>query len=268
MKLEIKINQYYLVWHAMTSKKIPFSSWKNLKERIWKKYKLEPVYYFFSLKYNSFALERIHLDLSKNSFNPKFLLWLKKIKKIYNEIFETKEFKKLLTETKLYLKFVNSQWQKNKTFALLELTKLSGLPLPKEKITVYLTHPNLSNGKVIDKNNIVFGHKEDFKNYFTIYLCHELLHIMIGLDKTFEPDYPLTHALICLVANNELRIRLNKKGKYFKENGYLTETKDIIKIEKTILKYFKKYLKGEMGKNILELKEKIKREKKNLLPYP
>lgn len=40
MKLEFKINKYYLAGYAMTSKNKPFPVWEKLEEKIWQKYKI------------------------------------------------------------------------------------------------------------------------------------------------------------------------------------------------------------------------------------
>jgi len=54
------------------------------------------------------------------------------------------------------------------------------------------------------------------------------------------------YALICLVANNKLRIKLNKQGNYFKENGFYTETSEIRNLEKKILPYLEKIFERQL----------------------
>ena len=127
------------------------------------------------------------------------------------------------------------------------------MPIPKHKITVYITHPKSQNAKTINKNTIVRGREEKWKNHSTIFLCHELMHIMTWLDH-FQPNYDILHALIML-ADNELKIRLNKKGKYFKEGKFCTESPTFLPLEKKLFPYWRKYLGGKLKKNILELKE-------------
>lgn len=260
MKFDFKINNYYLVGYTMISKHKPFSTWRNLEERIWKKYKDEPAYYFLNSKHVNLVLERIQIDFSKRNIKPSFLEYASILEKIYQEIFKSKEFKRLLKETEIHLSSVKNQWTKNERKALEILKEISGLPIPKNKIVVYITHPKSCNGKIINKNTIAWGHRNDWKNYATVYLCHELLHIMTWPGH-FKPHYEVLHALICLAVNNELRIRLNKRGRYFKEAKFNTATPETTKLGKKILPYWKEYLGGELGKNILELKDFIINQK-------
>jgi hypothetical protein len=264
MKFEFKINKYYLVGYAIASKNKPFPSWKKLEERIWQKYKEEPAYYFLNPKYISLAIERLQTSFDDKNIEKVFKNYSLKLKKIYKEIFKTKEFKRLFKETEKHLLLAKKQWNKNEKEALKILQDISGLPLPKHKITVYITHPSSHNGKVLSLDKIAWGHSEDWENYSTVYLCHELLHIMTWPGH-FQPNFDILHALICLVANNELRIKLNKQGSYFKENGFYTETSEIRNLEKKILLYWKKYLRGNLGKNILDLKRIL--SKTNLTRY-
>lgn len=253
MKLKFKINKYYLVGYAIASSNKPFNTWKKLEEKIWEKYREKPAYYFLNPKYINLALEKIQLDISDKNIRSVLSKHSADLKKIHQEIFKSKEFQKLFKETKNHLDFVKNQWGKNENQALKILKEISGLSLPAQEITIYITHPNSCNGKTIDKNTIVWGHTEDWENYATVYLSHELLHIMTW-PSHFQKNYNISHALICLATNNELRIRLNKKGKYFKTRKIYTEYPEMIKLEKTILPYWKKYLGGKIGKNILELK--------------
>lgn len=264
MEFEFKINKYYLAGYAMISKNKPFPAWKRLEEIIWKKYKNEPAYYFLNPKYISWALEKMQTGFLDKNIKEIFLKHAATLKKIYQEIFKTKEFKRLLKETETYLVSVRNQWNKNKIEALKILQDISKLSLPKHKITVYITHPKSHNGKTIDKNTIAWGHQEDWENYSVVYLCHELLHIMTWPGH-FQPRFDILQNLISLTAENELRIRLNKRGKYFKEGKNYVVLPETIPEQKKILPYWKKYLSGELGKNILELKDflvKLKKLKK------
>ena len=107
MKIEFKINKYYLVGYAMASKNKPFSDWKKLEERIWQKYREEPAYYFLNPKYIDLALEQIQTTLYNKNIEKIFKKHSSKLKEIYKEIFKTKEFERLLGETKKHLLFVN-----------------------------------------------------------------------------------------------------------------------------------------------------------------
>ena len=256
MKFEFKINKYYLVGYAMTSKHKPFPAWGKLEERIWQEYKNEPAYYFLNPKYISLTLEKLQTDFTENNIKSVFIKQIKILEKIYKDIFKTKEFKRLYKETYKYLQFVKKQWQKNEKEALKILQEVSGLPIPKHKINVYITHPKSRNGKTLDKRTIICGHIEKWKNHITICLCHELLHIMTWPGH-FQPYYNILHSLI-LLNDNELKIRLNKRGGYFKEKGFNTEPAEFLNLEKKILPYWKKYLEGKLGESIIEFKNLVK----------
>jgi len=260
MRFEFKINKYYLVGYAMASKNKPFPSWKKLEERIWQKYKEEPAYYFFNPKYISLAIERLQTSFDGKNIEKVFKNYSLKLKEIYKEVFKAKEFKRLFKETKKHLLLIKKQWNKNEKEALKILQDISGLPLPKHKITVYITHPSSHNGKVLSLDKIAWGHSEDWENYSTVYLCHELLHIMTWPGH-FQPNFDILHSLI-LLNDNEIKVRLNKNSVYFKEGKLNTEPPQLFDLEKKLLPYWKKYLKGELGKNILELKNLVEENKK------
>ncbi len=255
MKFEFKINKYYLVGYAMTSKHEPFSDWEKLEEKIWNKYKFEPAYYFLNFRYINWAIEKLQTNFSDENIKDIFLKQAALLEKIYKEIFKTKEFKRLYSETEKHLDFVKNQWQKNEKEVLKILQEISGLPIPKHKITVYITHPKSRNAKTIDKDTIVCGHAQNWKNYLTVYLCHELFHIMTWPGH-FQPNFDILHAIMVLV-DDELKIRLNKKGKYLdlKKEELNDRTIKLINRAKKIMPYWKKYLDGKSGKNILELKD-------------
>ena len=245
----------------MVSKNKPFPTWQKLEEKIWQKYREEPAYYFLNPNYINWAIEKLQTDFSDKNIKSVFLKQTTILKKIYQDIFKTKGFKRLYKETEKYLVFVKKQWQKNEKEALKILQEISGLPIPKHKINVYITHPKSHNGKTLDKKTIVWGHEENWINYSSVYFCHELMHIMTW-PAHLQINYNIFHALICLSTNNELRIRLNKQGKYFKVGKFYTEYPKIIKLEKAILPYWKEYLSGKSGKNILELKSFLDEYKK------
>ena len=56
----------------------------------------------------------------------------------------------------------------------------------------------------MEEKPILWGHKEEYENYTTIYLWHEILHTYF--DKT-----DISHAIIQLITDCELQNRLNGK---------------------------------------------------------
>jgi len=163
---------------------------------------------------------------------------------MFQEILRTKEFQRLFKETKKYQLFVENQWNKNKIEALETIRKISGLRLPNKTIVILITHPKLKNGVAFPALNIIgWGHPEEWKNYSIIYLCHELMHILVG--EEFAND-KMMHAIIELLIDNELRIRLNKEGKYFEKGiGHPA----LRKLERKIFPHWRKFL-GEKVRNI------------------
>ncbi len=241
MRLIFKVNSDYVFLHAinMAQHSEPFLGWSRFTNDIWEKDKA--VFYFLAG-----APEYI-------LFSPSVKLRKELIKKAENEfkrIRQTKEYKRIVRETKKYLLFVNSQWKRNKEITLHFLEEICGTPLPKLNIYVYITHPKLKNGMAIDENTIVWGHPEEFRNYSTVYLAHELLHILTHLDNS-----DVTHAIIELATDEELRIKLNKKGKYFEHSGH----KHLLSLKKKILPHWKKYLKQE-NKDIFTFIKHMKRK--------
>ena len=121
------------------------------------------------------------------------------------------------------------QWKNNLNKTSKIINDITGLKLSK-KFNVYLTHPSLKNGKYIAKNSIAWGHHENYKNYTTIYLWHEILHSYFDLND-------LNHAIIQLVTDNELRLKLNGT-KYPPFEGH----KDLQNLMSKIVPYWRKYL--------------------------
>ncbi|MBR9707540.1 MAG: protein phosphatase CheZ [Candidatus Diapherotrites archaeon] len=161
--------------------------------------------------------------------------YLEKLKK-------TKEFKTLLKQTQEYLKVVEKQWASSQKLTTEIVQDLTGLSFRKS-FTVYITHPSLRSGMYVQNNQILWGHSEKWPNYSLIYLWHEILHSYFGHSKG-------EHALIELITDNELRIRLNG-GKYppFEGHDWLNS------LRKKLLPSWKKYLK-QKKKNIKTIQKK------------
>ncbi|HVZ12796.1 MAG TPA: hypothetical protein VG965_07255 [Patescibacteria group bacterium] len=120
------------------------------------------------------------------------------------QVEESDEFQKIRQQTEDYMAKIKSQWEQNYPQASDFVKKLTGLDLNKQ-VNIYVTHPGLNNGKYLGSDNITFGHNEDWNNYSTVYLWHEVLHSY--LDNT-----ALNHALIQFVTDNELRKKLNNES--------------------------------------------------------
>ena len=126
------------------------------------------------------------------------------------------------------------------------ISEMTGLK-PKKSFKVYITHPSLKNGIYLENNKLAWGHNEDWPNYTTVYLWHEILH------SYFDPKR-LDHIVISFVTDEELRVRLNG-GKYppFVTHDYLHPPM------KKVLPLWKKYLKSK-SKDIFEFKKQVMKE--------
>ncbi len=126
----------------------------------------------------------------------------------------------IINATEDALNKLRSEWESNyaRTYNLVE--KLTGLKLTGEHV-VLVTHPALNQGHN-SNGTICFTHRNDWPNYNTIYLWHELLH-------GFIPENDLEHAVIQLITDNELRTILNG-GNYppFEGHPYLTKLMELL----------------------------------------
>ncbi|MFA4890044.1 MAG: hypothetical protein WC587_00195 [Candidatus Paceibacterota bacterium] len=244
MKLNFKINKYYLLVHSLGQRDLPFPEWKNLQNKLWKKY---PDSYLL--------LSRMpELAFIKTNSSKELSRICSGIEKIISIASSSREFTRLLKETKKYLEFVKNQWNKNRDIVLTTIEELSGLKISNKTIEVLITHPKLRNGINFPQFNAIgWGHIEDWENYTTVYLAHELTHI---LTSNKYKDENIIHALIEMMTDNELRIRLNRNGKYFKEGKFEIGHTFLRNLEKQILPYWRQYLKTK-NKNIFKFEKKL-----------
>jgi len=173
-------------------------------------------------------------------------LWktIKQSPKFLKELKRSKQYKKIYQQTEEYLKFCKNQWNENYHFTSKVINELTKLKLNK-KFTIYITHPGLKNGSYKGGNTIAWGHNEDWPNYATVYLWHEILHsYMSYTDKE--------HAVIELITDEELRTRLNG-GTYPPFVGH----KHLEPIKKKLLSNWRKYLNSNK-KNIKEFMKEIR----------
>jgi len=241
MKLKFLIDKKYLLAHALWRNTAPFPEWDNLKNYLWQESVLG--YQFLSGSPEVFL-----------QFNQTKKI-IKEGDQLYKKALKRKEFKKLLAETEKYQQWLKKKWDKNEEKILGWVEKLGGLKIPNKTITVFVTHPKFCNGKSLaEKDVILWGHPEDWKNYSLVYLTHELLHLLTKKCK----NQLAMHALIELFADNEIRIKLSGKGAYFKEGKHFIGYPYLAKLEKKILPQWKEFMKDRKGKNLLDLEKKIK----------
>ncbi|MDD5638875.1 MAG: hypothetical protein PHO28_03150 [Candidatus Pacebacteria bacterium] len=258
IKLDFQVNKHYLTYILLNKSEDFFDlplkqKVKVFKQNIWEKHKNNPLYYFIHLasyKHVKWAIENIYLDNDLQFSRTQITKLSKDIQKIFQSIFRSQEFKIILKETTQYKNSVKRQWDHNQNFVLNYLEEMLGQKLPNLSLPVYIIHPKLKEGRINSKKSIIWGHSEDWPNYSTVYLAHELLHILFNYYKI--PQNKISHAIIELISDNELRIKLNKKGGYFKEEKEHIGHSYLRKNEKIILPYWLKYLKKKQ-KNIYSL---------------
>lgn len=245
IKLSFIVDKNFILQHILKS----FSKERDfniLKRSLWQKNK--NLYYILSQNIEP-------LTFSQNF--SKELNKIKNFKKDLDFIYLSKKFMKIISEAEKYASFIEKQWVNNYEISLKHLENITKLPLLKNKlnIQVYISHPKLFKGRAYpDFKVITWAHSEDWKNYSTIYLWHEIMH---HITYKYRGDQNLLHALIELVCDNELRIRLNNGGVYFKAGKYKIGHWNLVKLEKKILKDWKIYLSNPKL-NVYKLEKRLR----------
>lgn len=229
MRFNFVINEDFLFVNTLVKahgKGIPFSSWVGLQNRVWEKHKA--AYKVLKEMRGTFLLSDTPKEELRKIIGPE-------IRDLVEDGKQSKEFKKVLLETQDHLKFVKNEWNKKGKRAQEALKNILGITLPEEPFTVFITHPKVGNGRYIEPGKIIWGHEEDWPNYSIVYLLHEALH-------RFLKEGRYTHEIIELATDNELRIRLNGSGEYFKEGALEVGHSNLRETEKKLLPIWQKYL--------------------------
>lgn len=237
MELKFLIDENYFIYHTLKSMEPDnFSSQKFQKDIV----KFQNLAWETSHNSYNFLIGRINPNqLSDKNIKravsdlPSFLKELK----------TSSEFKKILQQTKNYLRLCQKQWNQNFSKTSKYIHEITGLKLDK-KFTIYITHPSLKNGNYIGDNQIAWGHSEEWPNYITIYLWHEILHSSLGYSD-------IDHAVIELITDEELRYILNKE-EYPPFVGHF----HLEKIKKKILPKWKDYLNSS-NKDLKKFTKKL-----------
>ena len=254
-ELNFKINKIYLYAQIIKQAKSLGKQGEILENRLWKKSK--NVYSMISgVCYDRIVSNITIKNSTIKSFSKDLIKNIKLVEEILDQGLNSREFVEIYKETEDYKKKTKKQWEKNREEALGHLKDITGLKLPNVILSVYLVHPLLHDGRYWADKIITWGHSEDWKNYTTIYLCHEIMHF---LTKDYVGDKKSLHALIELACDNELRIRLNQSGKYFREGKFRVGHKSLKRMEKKILPQWRQYLqerkKGKL--DILNLSKEL-----------
>jgi hypothetical protein len=185
--------------------------------------------------------------------------------KLIEQLMDNAAFLPVLQDTQKALADLAAEWDANFQKSLGIISDLTGLSFGKS-FPVYITHPCQAAGHN-NYGKIFCTYRNDFPNYNTVYMWHEILHSYITFED--KGDYAAAerapHAVIQLVADNELRVRLNG-GNYppFEGHPYLNSTVDVL------LPSWRAYLAQKEKRDILKYlqlavsleKERVVREDK------
>ncbi|MBY0554765.1 hypothetical protein K2P97_09565 [bacterium] len=148
----------------------------------------------------------------------------------FNTLLVTPEYLKIKNQTLDYMNESLKEWNLNLERSTAIISRYSGFS-DIGKFKVYITHPALGNGRFHREagNVISFGAWPTFKNYFTVYIWHEMIHSFMKSDDK-------SHAANQLLTDNELRAQLNKEA-FEPLQGH----KELIPLMKRNLKKWEKY---------------------------
>ncbi len=131
---------------------------------------------------------------------------LKTFERYFNSLIATDEYIIIKNQTLKYMQDCLTEWDLNLERSTSIINLYSGFELHKS-FNIYITHPALGNGSFYpdSQNTISFGAWATFKNYFTVYIWHEIIHFYMELDEK-------SHAANQLLTDNELRVQLNNEA--------------------------------------------------------
>jgi len=241
MDLKFVISKQGLFITALL-KKANIAGWVDLQNKLWDKYRLG-YQLLQGNSYNVFINETSEDVLEKAT---------EEVKLIMEEGMKSVEFAKLLQNAQEYKKWLESEWLLNKKKVEKELKEILRTDLPKDTFTVYVMGNLVNIGRHLEDHKIAWGHKEDWPNYSLVYLAHEYLHSMFSRSD-------LDHAAIELIADNELRIRLNQEGEYFTCGGKDVGHEYLRELEKSMLPAWRAYL----GNKSLDIRRFVGDQKAN-----
>ena len=256
MKLQFKINKYALaskVLEVQSKNNAAFPFFNKTYKRIWDSYCNDPEFFLIQPDHASWGIQMINLRADTSGIAKPFIRSTHLMEQIYQDIFKTTAFKKIERETELYLQNIKKEWRKKESLVMSYIKETLRIPIIKGTITIYIYHPKLSEGRAYYKDRVIlWGHKELWENYSIVYITHEILHILLnGVCK----DKNITHALIELATDNELRTKLNPDDVYFTKNGIYQGHEYQKKLVKKIYPDWKRFLRDKIA--FLEFEKKL-----------
>lgn len=227
-------------------KSVGLPGWVDLQNELWSKHR------------NGYQMLQGRLENALSSENTSEYLSnsLSDLNTLMEVGMKSEIFQKLLKDTEDYKNWLEDTWSKNKDTITKELKDILKIELPQNPIDILVVSNKMKCGEHLGKGLITWGHSEDWNNYSLVYLAHEYLHDVFASGE-------ISHSLIELATDNELRLRLNKEGEYFYINKKLVGHEYLFETEKKILPYWQEFLKNK-DKNAHEfLKEQITLFKKD-----
>lgn len=250
MDLNFKISKELLFVTALIQTPKPkIEGWVELQDKLWDKYKTG--YRLLQGNYLSF--------LPSNNYKKDLDKATKQVQKLIREGMKHPVFNVLLKNAEEYKDWLEKQWEEKNDLINKELRNILKMDLPEKVSNVYVMGNLLHEGCNID-GNILWAHKEEWPNYAVVYMVHEYLH-------NFFIDDNIEHAIIELATDNEMRIRLNGGGEYFKCNGKNVGHKHLRKLETDIIDDWKDYLKNK-DTNIYKFIEKMRNLSNKAIKLP
>lgn len=216
------------------------SEWTEVKNKLWDKY---------NDAYSLFNRTGINKFFTEN-YKDKLKIAVEEIDDLLLETIESDPGLDLIKETEEYKKWLEREWDEQKETISKELRDILRIDLPEKEYTVYIVAPKVGGGSYLGTNEIFWGHTEDWPNYNVIYLAHEFLHSILKNDQ-------IGHALIELIADNELRIRLNNEKDYYQMGDKLIGHDYLLRSKEEILTQWKDYLRNK-DVNIHNFYKKLK----------
>lgn len=251
MRLNFIADKAFVLQHVLKNYSKNPLFWK-LKRKVWDLDK--PAYYLLSQNIEPILFEAEPIADIQHS--------VKNLDDTLRTIYATNEFKRIFSEVERHSALIAKQWESNYEASLSHMEAITKIDFKAidRNINVFTSHPLLQKGRsYVENNTIAFTHEEDWGNYSTVYLWHEIMHYVTFDNKNCDQN--LMHALIELTCDNELRIRLNGGGKYFMENDIPVGHKYLARLEKKLLPDWKKYLRGV--KNIFEFEKEMRAKHKD-----
>jgi hypothetical protein len=156
----------------------------------------------------------------------------------------TSAFDTIRQQTAEFLAELRAGWVETLKQSSEILCSMTGLKFDGERYSVIVTHPSLCQGMYLGNKRIAWGGADRWPNYSTVYLWHEIFHDLLGKSD-------VSHAIIELLTDNELRVRLNG-GSYPPFEGHV----NLNPLKEKILPYWQEFIKGDL-RNIFAFEQRM-----------